>query len=87
MTDTNSRNLTQRLTMKLDPLNRRYNVPNQSALIDEAYAYLSQPEPEGPPEAAEPEGVGYKTNYQTVHQSPQRPRIWSILERWKRTRL
>jgi len=46
MTDQHPRNLIQRLAEKLDLLHCQYNVPNQSALIDEAYAYLSQPEPE-----------------------------------------
>ena len=41
-----TRDLIQRLTRKLDHLNRLYNVPNQSALIDEAHSYLAQPEPE-----------------------------------------
>ena len=47
MTDT-TRDLIQRLADALDHLNRLYNVPNQSALIDKAYDYLSQPEPEEP---------------------------------------
>ena len=47
MADT-ARKLIQRLTEKLDLLHCQYNVPNQSALIDEAHAYLDQPEPEGP---------------------------------------
>jgi hypothetical protein len=46
MTDT-ARKLIQRLTEKLDLLHCQYNVPNQSALIDEAHAYLDQPELEG----------------------------------------
>ena len=44
MTDT-TRDLIQRLTKKLDLLHCQYNVPNQSVLIDEAHAYLDQPEP------------------------------------------
>jgi len=48
MTDTNPRDLIRRLTEKLDHLHCQYNVPNQSALIAEARAYLAQPEPEGP---------------------------------------
>ena len=48
MTDTNPRDLIKRLAEKLDLLHCQYNVPNQSALIAEAYAYLAQPEPEGP---------------------------------------
>ena len=48
MTDTNPRDLIRRLTIKLDLLHCQYNVPNQSALIDEAHAYLDRPEPEGP---------------------------------------
>ena len=47
MTDT-TRDLIQRLVEKLDLLHCQYNVPNQSALIDEAHAYLDQPEPEYP---------------------------------------
>ena len=47
MTDTKPRDLIQRLTEKLDHLHCQYNVPNQSALIAEARAYLAQPEPEG----------------------------------------
>lgn len=50
MTDT-TRDLIQRLTERLDLLHCQYNVPNQSALIDEAHAYLDQPEPEGPTES------------------------------------
>ena len=46
MTDT-ARKLIQRLTEKLDLLHCQYNVPNQSALIDEAHAYLDQSELEG----------------------------------------
>lgn len=45
MTDT-TRDLIQRLADALDHLNRLYNVPNQSALIEKAYDYLAQPEPE-----------------------------------------
>ena len=45
MTDI-TRDLIQRLTEKLDHLHCHYNVPNQSALIAEALAYLDQPEPE-----------------------------------------
>ena len=45
MTDT-TRDLIQRLADALDHLNCEYNVPDQSALIAEARAYLSQPEPE-----------------------------------------
>jgi len=48
MTDTNPRDLIQRLTTKLDLLHCQINVPYQSALIDEALAYLAQPEPEYP---------------------------------------
>jgi len=48
MTDTNPRDLIQRLAEKLDLLNCQYNVPNQSALIEEAHAYLDKPEPEYP---------------------------------------
>jgi hypothetical protein len=44
----NPRDLIKRLAEKLDHLHCRYNVPNQSALIAEARAYLAQPEPEGP---------------------------------------
>ena len=47
MTDT-TRDLIQRLAEKLDHLNCMYNVPDQSALVEETLAYLSQPEPEGP---------------------------------------
>ena len=46
-TDTNSRDLIQRLTKNLDHLNRLYNVPDQSALVEESLDFLSQPEPEG----------------------------------------
>jgi hypothetical protein len=46
MTDTNPRDLIRRLTEKLDHLHCYYNVPDQSALIAEARAYLDQPEPE-----------------------------------------
>lgn len=51
MTDT-TRDLIQRLADALDHLNRLYNVPNQSALIEKAYDYLAQPEPEGPTDEA-----------------------------------
>jgi len=44
MTDINPRDLIKRLTEKLDHLHCQYNVPNQSALIDEARAYLAHPE-------------------------------------------
>jgi hypothetical protein len=47
MTDTNPRDLIRRLTTKLDLLQCQINVPYQSALIDEALAYLDQSEPEG----------------------------------------
>jgi len=46
MTDA-TRNLIQRLADELDDLHCQYNVPNQSALINEAHAYLDKPEPEG----------------------------------------
>jgi len=46
MTDT-TRDLIQRLTDALDHLNCEYNVPDQSALVEEALDYLDQPEPEG----------------------------------------
>jgi hypothetical protein len=42
---TNPRDLIKRLTEKLDHLHCQYNVPNQSALVAEARAYLAQPEP------------------------------------------
>ena len=42
MTDT-TRDLIQRMAKRLDLLHCQYNVPNQSALIDEAHAYLDQP--------------------------------------------
>jgi len=45
MTDTNPRDLIQRLTEKLDHLHCQYNVPNQSALIAEARALESIPDP------------------------------------------
>ena len=45
---TTTRDLIQRLTKNLDHLNRLYNVPDQSALVEEARAYLAQPEPEEP---------------------------------------
>ena len=51
MTDT-TRDLIQRLADALDHLNCEYNVPDQSALIAEARAYLSQPEPEEPTDEA-----------------------------------
>lgn len=47
MTDT-TRDLIRRLVEKLDLLHCQYNVPNQSALIDEAHAYLDQLEPKPP---------------------------------------
>ena len=40
----NPRDLIRRLTEKLDHLHCQYNVPNQSALIAEASAYLAQSE-------------------------------------------
>ena len=43
---TTTRDLIQRLTEKLDHLNCLYNVPDQSGLVEEAHAYLAQPEPE-----------------------------------------
>jgi len=39
---TTTRDLIQRLAEELDYLNRLCNVPNQSASIDEAHAYLDQ---------------------------------------------
>jgi len=51
---TTTRDLIQRLTKNLDHLNRLYNVPDQSALVEEARAYLAQPEPEEP---TKPPGV------------------------------
>ena len=48
MTNTNPRDLIRRLVKKLDLLHCQYNVPNQSALIDEAHAYLDKSEPEYP---------------------------------------
>ena len=49
---TTTRDLIQRLADALDHLNCEYNVPDQSALIAEARAYLSQPEPEEPTDEA-----------------------------------
>ena len=45
---TTERDLIQRLTKNLDHLNRLYNVPDQSALVEEFLDFLSQPEPEDP---------------------------------------
>ena len=45
---TTERDLIQRLAEKLDRLNRLYNVPDQSALVEESLDFLSQPEPEYP---------------------------------------
>jgi hypothetical protein len=45
MTDANPRDLIKRLTEKLDHLHCQYNVPNQSALIAEARAYLEETAP------------------------------------------
>jgi len=36
------------LVEKLDELNCRYNVPNQSAIIERAHAALAESETEGP---------------------------------------
>jgi hypothetical protein len=48
MTDTSPRDLIRRLTEELDNLHCYYNVPDQSALIAEARAYLDQSVPEEP---------------------------------------
>ena len=66
MTDTTPRDLIQRLADALDHLNCEYNVPDQSALIAEARALLSQPEPEGLTDEeilnlSEEHGVSYTT--------------------------
>ena len=48
---TTERDLIKRLTKRLEHLQFYtpvYDLPSQSALIDEAHAYLAQPEPEGP---------------------------------------
>jgi len=42
---TDPRDLIKRLAEELNDLHCHYNVPNQSALIAEAHAYLAQPEP------------------------------------------
>ena len=50
MTNTNPRDLIQRLSKRLEHLQFYtpvYDLPSQSALINEADAYLDQPEPEG----------------------------------------
>jgi hypothetical protein len=84
MTDTKPRDLIRRLAEELDDLHCQYDIPNQSALIAEARAYLAQPEPEGPTDEELNTMLYYEFTTSTGHGERSDPIGFAraVLARW-----